>query len=51
MRHFSATLQACGKSVCVHVEVLEGNPVVGIGPLEDRLEHDKVVPGDQAPLR
>ena len=34
----------------VHVKVLERYPVVRIRPLQDRLKHHKVIPGDQSAL-
>ena len=34
-----------------HVKILESHVVVGVGSLEDGLEDDKVVPGDEATLR
>ena len=44
------TLLGDGKcrGTCVHVKVLERYPVVRIRPLQRRLKHDKVIPGDQA---
>ena len=51
MSHFSESLQQRGETESAHVEVLERNPVVCVGPLEDCLEDDKVVPGDEATLR
>lgn len=47
MSHFSPTLERHAAGVHVHVEILESNPVVGIGPLEDSLKDHKVVPGDE----
>lgn len=35
---------------CVHVEILEGYPVVRVRPLEDGLENDKVIPGHEPAL-
>lgn len=34
----------------VHIKVLESYPIIRIRPLQDRLEHDKVVPGHQPTL-
>ena len=31
-----------------HIKVLKSNPVIGIGPLQDSLEDDEVVPRDKA---
>ena len=34
----------------VHIKILEGYPVVRVGPLEDGLENDEVVPRDEPAL-
>ena len=33
-----------------HVKILESHVVVGVGSLEDGLEDDEVIPGDEAPF-
>ena len=33
-----------------HVEVLECDPVICIGPLQNGLEHDKIIPRHESPL-
>lgn len=35
---------------CIHVEILEGDEVIRVRPLQQRLEHHKVFPGDQTTL-
>ena len=47
MSHFSLNIGREHGTAHAHVEILERNPVVGVGSLQDGLENDKVVPRDE----